>query len=283
MKNTCALLVLLVLLAAPVTVRAEPFPLPGLPTPETLERMRPALGLSSEQESRVSAVLAAAREQAAPAEATLRERHAALQEALRDPAATADAAGGLLARVLEAEAAVKQQRLRTLFALRDILTPEQRGRAARLAASKPVAEQGDLESRVRAKAARLRAAVEALGEGPTEGMKRRGEPIQEMIREGRLEAADEALDALIADVGIDVVDDPDAEPDFQGQDPGDTSIGGLEARLEAVKERAREVVSIPTMRRLIKARDALEEAKGAQDATAAGRILTFAEKELAAK
>jgi Spy/CpxP family protein refolding chaperone len=271
------------LLAAPVPVRAEPFPPPGLPTPETLERIRPALGLSSDQEARMSAVLAAAREQGAPAEATVRERHKALQQALRDPAATADAAGELLARVLEAEGAVKQHQLRTLFALRDILTPEQRGKAAQLAASKPVAEQGDLESRVRAKTTRLRAAVEALGEGPTEGMKRRGEPIQELIREGRWEAADKALDTLIADGGIDAADEPDVDPAFALEDAGDTSIDGLRARLEAVKERAREVVSIPTMRRLMKARDALEQAKAAEDATAAGRILTFAEKALAGR
>jgi len=280
MKHLFTLLAI-ALLAASVPVRAEPFPPPGLPTPETLEQIRPALGLSSDQEARMSAVLAAAREQGVPAEATMRERHKALQQALRDPAATADAAGELLARVLEAEGVVKQHQLRTLFALRDILTPEQRGKVAHLAASKPVAEQGDLESRVRAKTTRLRAAVEALGEGPTEGMKRRGEPIQELIRAGRWEAADKALDTLIADSGIDAADEPDVDPAFEREDAGDTSIDGLRARLDAVKERAREVVSIPTMRRLMKARDALERAKAAEDAVAAGRILTFAEKALA--
>lgn len=268
---------------AMVPVHAEPFPSVGLPTPELIQKLKPQLSLTPEQESRMSAVLREAKEKGAPAEATLRERQKALQEMLRSPSGTADAASDLLVQILEVEGDLKQLHLRTLFALRDMLTPDQRQKALELAASKPVAQQGDLESRVRAKVARLQAAVQSLGEGPTEGMKKRGEPIQAMIQEGNWQAADAALDSLVADAGLDELDKNTGAPDFASYDPGDTAVDALRQRLESVKDRARELVSIPVMRRLMKARDALEQAKASQDATAAGRILTFAEKELTGK
>lgn len=269
---------LLVVMMLAAVGRAEPFPTGALLTPEMIQRIKPALGLTPDQEARMAELLREAREQGEPAAATLRTK----QQALRDPAVTAETAGDLLTEVLELEGDMKHLQLRTLFALRGLLTTEQREQALRLSAQ-AAAGTGDLESRVRAKVARLQAAVQALGEAPTEGMKRRGEPIQALVRDGDWQAADAALDRLIADAGLDAPPEAGELPDLSGYDPGDTGLDGLRDRLEAVKQRARDIVSIPTMRRLLAARDALEAARAAQDATAVGRILTFAERELAGK
>jgi len=284
MKHRAAI-VAIALIAAPATppVRAEPFPAAGVLTPGMLEKIKSQLGLTTDQEARMSAILRDAEEKGSPAAATLRERHEELRQKLLDPAATAAAADDLLSQVLELEGTLKRLQVRTLFTACEMLTPEQRRQALQLAFSKPIAEPGDLESRVRAKVARLQSAVRTLGVDPTEGMKRRGEPIQAMIQEGDWRAADAALDTLIVDAGLDAPDEPVTAEDFSGHAPGDNGFDALMARLESVKERAQEVVSIPSMRRLLQARDALNEAKAAQDTVAAGRILTFAEKELAGK
>lgn len=268
-------------LAAPLS--AQPFPTPELLTPELIQRLKPALELTPAQEAKMSAVLAEAREKGEPAAASMKERQRALQQMLRDPSSTADAAGALLTQVLASEGEVKQLQLRTLFALRDILTPEQRTKALQLNLSKPVAEHADLERSVRAKAGRLQAAVQSLGVGPTKAMTTRGHAIEALIRDGHWQAANTALDALIAEAGIDATDETANAPDFATHEPGETSVEGLKTRLESLKDRAQELVSIPKLRRLLKAKDALEAAKAAEDATALGRILTYGEKVLEGK
>ena len=45
--------------------------------------------------------------------------------------------------------------------------------------------------------------------------------------------------------------------------------------------KAQRVASIPLLRKLVKAKTALESAVDSQDATAAGRVLTWLEKQLA--
>lgn len=130
---------------------------------------------------------------------------------------------------------------------------------------------------------RIKPSLALTPDPPTEGMQRRGEPIQALVRDGDWRAADAALDRLIDDEGLDAPPEAGELPDLPGYDPGDTGLDGLRDRLEALKQRAGDVVSIPTMRRLLEARDALEAARAAQDATAVGRILTFAERELAGK
>jgi len=278
-----AAIVALALIAVPATapVRAEAFPTAGVLTPGMIEKLKSHLGLTNDQEAKMLAVLKDAKEKGSPAEAALRERHNELRLMLLDPAATAAAADELLSQVLEVEGKLKRLQVRTLFAACEMLTPEQRHQALQLAFSKPIAGPDDLESQVRAKVARLQAAVRTLGADPTEGMKKRGEPIHAMIQAGDWRAADAALEMLIVDAGLDAPDEPATAEDFSSQAPGDTSLDALMARLESVKERAQEVVSIPTMRRLLQARDALNEAKASQNAVAAGRILTFAEQELA--
>jgi hypothetical protein len=182
--------------------------------------------------------------------------------------------------VLASEGEVKQLQLRTLIALRDVLTPEQQKKAAKLSLSKAVVQSTDLETSVKAKANKLRAAVDAIAEKPTEAMAYRGEEIETMIKNGDWASADAALDVLIKDSGINEPEEASAAPDFSTFEPGDTNLDALQSRFETVKERAQEIISIPIMRRMLKAKEAFETAKAAQDAEAVGRILTFAEKEL---
>jgi hypothetical protein len=201
---------------------------------------------------------------------------------LRQPETTADSASGQLSKVLESEAAIKQLQLRTLIALRDVLTPEQQKKAQSLSIPK-LAVKTDLESQVKAKADKLKAAVDALGEHPTEAMKYRGEEIMNLIKSGDLKAADAALDKLIVDSGVNEPEEKSAAPDFSTFETGDTNLDALGTRFEAVKEGAQEIVSIPLMRQFLKAKEAFEAAKAAEDAAAVGRVLTWAEQQLAKK
>ena len=101
-----------------------------------------------------------------------------------------------------------------------------------------------------------------------------------MIKNGDWTSADAALDSLIKDSGVNEPEEASAAPDFSTFEPGVTNLDALQSRFETVKERAQEIISIPVMRRMLKAKEAFETAKAAQDAEAVGRILTFAEKEL---
>ena len=150
-------------------------------------------------------------------------------------------------------------------------------------ASQLDALKADLQTAVMAKANKLRAVVDALGEKPTEAMAYRGQEIETMIKNGDWTSADAALDSLIKDSGVNEPEEASAAPDFSTFEPGDTNLDALQSRFESVKERAQDIVSIPVMRRMLKAKEAFETAKAAQDATAVGRILTFAEKELEKK
>lgn len=252
----------------------------GLITPELIQQVKPELELTAEQESKMTAIVTEARTKGEPVESALKEQRQTLNQMMREPTTTADAASAALAKLLASEGEVKQIQLRTLIALRDLMTPEQQKKAMKLSLSKAVAAKTDLESQVKAKANKLRAAVEAIAEKPTEAMAYRGAEIEKMIKEGDWTSADAALDKLITDSGLNEPEEASAAPDFSTFDPGDTSLDALQSRFESVKERAQEIISIPVMRRMLKAKDAFETAKAAQDATAVGRILTFAEKEL---
>jgi Spy/CpxP family protein refolding chaperone len=253
----------------------------GLLSPEVIQQIKPELGLTSAQESKLTALIAEAREKGAKTEAALKEQQKMFQHLLRDPSTKVETASELLGRVLACEAEVKQLHLRTLLAMRDVLTPEQQKKAVKLSlVSKSVRASNDLQATVKAKAGKLRAAVDALGEKPTEAMAYRGQEIEKMIQSGDWASADAALDALIKDSGVNEPEQAGAVPDFSTFDPGDTSPDALRSRFESVKERAQEIISIPRMRRMLKAKEAFDAAKAAQDVTAIGRILTFAEKEL---
>lgn len=252
----------------------------GLLSPEIIQKIKPELELTAEQESKMTAIVSEAREKGSSAESALKEQQKTLHQMLREPSTTADAASAVLTKVLASEGEVKQLQLRTLIALRDVLTPEQQKKAAKLSLSKAVVQSSDLEASVKAKANKLRAAVDALGEKPTEAMAYRGQEIETMIKNGDWTSADAALDSLIKDSGVNEPEEASAAPDFSAFEPGDTNLDALQSRFETVKERAQEIISIPVMRRMLKAKEAFESAKAAQDAEAVGRILTFAEKEL---
>lgn len=252
----------------------------GLLSPEIIQKIKPELELTAEQESKMTAIVSEAREKGSSVESAFKEQQKTLHQMLRDPSTTADAASAVLTKVLASEGEVKQLQLRTLIALRDVLTPEQQKKAAKLSLSKAVAQSTDLEASVKAKANKLRAAVDAIAEKPTEAMAYRGQEIETMIKNGDWTSADAALDVLIQDSGINEPEEASAAPDFANFEPGDTNLHALQSRFEAVKERAQEIISIPVMRRMLKAKEAFETAKAAQDAEAVGRILTFAEKEL---
>jgi Spy/CpxP family protein refolding chaperone len=252
----------------------------GLLSPEIIQKIKPELELTAEQESKMTAIVSEAREKGSSVESAFKEQQKTLHQMLRDPSTTADAASAVLTKVLASEGEVKQLQLRTLIALRDVLTPEQQKKAAKLSLSKAVVQSTDLETSVKAKANKLRAAVDAIAEKPTEAMAYRGQEIETMIKNGDWTSADAALDVLIKDSGINEPEEASAAPDFANFEPGDTNLHALQSRFEAVKERAQEIISIPVMRRMLKAKEAFETAKAAQDAEAVGRILTFAEKEL---
>lgn len=251
----------------------------GLIHPDVIEQIKPELGLTPAQESGMATVVADARAQAGPLEQQLREQEQSLHEMLRQPELTADDAGAQLAKVLSAEAAIKQLQLRTLLALRNVLTPDQQKKAQTLGPPAMAAKSG-LEAQVAAKAGRLRAAVEALGEKPTEAMAARGAEIEQLMKSGDLKAADSALDKLMADAHADEPYNSGSEPDFSQFEPGDTSLDALRERFSSVESGAQQILSIPLFRHFMKARDAFESAKASEDAVAVGRVLTWAEQQL---
>lgn len=270
----------LLLTAATAFAAPEDLLKAGLLSPEIIQKIKPELELTAEQESKMTAIVSEAREKGSSVESAFKEQQKTLHQMLRDPSTTADAASAVLTKVLASEGEVKQLQLRTLIALRDVLTPAQQKKAAKLSLSKAVVQSSDLEASVKAKANKLRAAVDALMEKPTEAMAYRGGEIETMIKNGDWTSADAALDSLIKDSGVNEPEEASAAPDFSAFEPGDTNLDALQSRFETVKERAQEIISIPVMRRMLKAKEAFETAKAAQDAEAVGRILTFAEKEL---
>ena len=274
------LVLTLILTAATAFATPEDLLKAGLLSPEIIQKIKPELELTAEQESKMTAIVSEAREKGSSVESAFKEQQKTLHQMLREPSTTADAASAVLTKVLASEGEVKQLQLRTLIALRDVLTPEQQKKAAKLSLSKAVVQSSDLEASVKAKANKLRAAVDALMEKPTEAMAYRGGEIETMIKNGDWTSADAALDSLIKDSGVNEPEEASAAPDFSTFEPGDTNLDALQSRFETVKERAQEIISIPVMRRMLKAKEAFEAAKAAQDAEAVGRILTFAEKEL---
>jgi len=233
----------------------------GLFKPEVMQQIKSKLQLTADQESKMSAIIAQAREKSQGAETALKEQQQALHGMLRVPETTADTASAQLTKVLETEATLKQIQLRTLIALRDVLTPEQQKKAQTLGAPK-VAADNVTESQIMAKANKLRAAIEHL------------------MKNGDLSGADSALDKLIADSGVDDLEKKSAAPDFSKYETGNTDIEALKQRVEAVRSDAESTVSIPLLRQFLNAKEAIEAAKAANDTATIGRILTWVEKSL---
>ncbi len=250
----------------------------GLVTPETITTFKSELGLSAEQEEKMQSIVTAARSEGESLEQTVREQQKALNELLRNRETTVDAASAALTRLLEAETPVKQLQLRALIQLRDVLTPEQQKEAVRLAPGR-VAKSDGIEMRVKQKAEKLRAAVEALGIKPTNAMSERGAEIEGLMRAGDWKTADAALDKLTQESGA---DEPEAtvELDFAKFDPGNVDLEVLKERYQTVQDKGQSVISIPLVRQFLKAKEVLEAAKESQDAEKVGRILTWAEQQL---
>ncbi|MBL9155295.1 MAG: periplasmic heavy metal sensor [Verrucomicrobiales bacterium] len=279
-----AILASLILLTAALpaaranTIGAADLARAGLVSPDIIVQYSSELGLTEEQKSRITTLHDEATAAAAPLEATVKEKQAALEALVKDDATTPEAADAALKELLDAEAAVKSLQIRTLIALRSELNADQRTEAIRLARAESL-EKMPLEARVQEKARRLRAAFDEIGIEPPAALKEKGAAIEAQLTAGDLAAADQALDGLIAETGLlDPV--PDAPADFAEQDPGATDLDTLKSRLETVETRAREVTRLPILRQLLKAKDALEAAKAAEDPIQVGRILTWAESVL---
>lgn len=271
---------ILVLLSATVLAFAGPeaWLQGGLVTPETIASLKTELELTPEQEEKMQSIVTAARSEGEPLEAAVREQQKAFNELLRNRESNVEAASAALTRLLEAEAPVKQLQLRALIQLRDVLTTEQQKQAIKLAPGR-VAKNDGIEQRVRQKAEKLRAAVESLGVKPTNAMSERGAEIEALIRAGDWKTADGAIDKLTQDSGADETEST-TEPDFTQFEPGNTDLEVLKERYQTVQDKGQSLISIPLVRQFLKAKEAFEAAKEAQDAEKVGRILTWAEKQL---
>jgi Spy/CpxP family protein refolding chaperone len=250
----------------------------GLVTPETITSLKSELDLTAEQEEKMHSIVTAARSEGEPLEKAVREQQKVLNDLLRNRETTTDSASAALTKLLEAEAPVKQLQLRALIQLRDVLTPEQQKNAVKLAPGR-VAKNDGIELRVKQKAEKLRAAVESLGVKPTNAMSERGAEIEAMIRAGDWKTADAAIDKLSQESGA---DEPEttAELDFAQFEPGNVDLEVLKERYQTVQDKGQSVISIPMVRQFLKAKEAFEAAKEAQDAEKIGRILTWAEQQL---
>ncbi len=251
----------------------------GLIMPETIATLKSELELTADQESKMQAVVSEARATAEPLEQAVKEQQKAFNDTLRNREKSADAASAALTHLLESEAPVKQLQLRTLIQLRDLMTPEQQKKAMTLALRKNV-NNSDLESRVKTKAEKLRASVDSLGIKATQAMTERGGEIESMIRGGEWVQAEQALDKLIIESGA---NDPESTEalDFSKYETGNVDLEVLRQRLDDVQANAQSIISLPLIRQFIKAKEALEQAKSAQDAELVGRILTWGEGKLA--
>ena len=254
----------------------------GLLHPDMIASVRDELALTDEQQSKLNSQLSEARAQAGPLEQAVKEQQKALGHLLQDRSTTADVAAAQLAKLIEAEAAVKQLQLRALIGLRDVLTLEQLDKAKKLGPPKLAAGSGggDLESKVKEKAGKLRAAVEALGVPPTEAMKYRGGEIETLIKSGQYADANAKLDELIADSHFKELEAKVETVDFSKFEPGSTDLETLRERYEHLQVAGQEIISLPLLRELLQAKTAFEAAKEAQDAEKVGRILTYVEGKL---
>jgi Spy/CpxP family protein refolding chaperone len=251
----------------------------GLLHPDMIASVREKLALTEEQQTKLNSQLSEARAQAEPLEQAVQEQKKALGQLLQEPSTSSDVAAAQLTKLLDAEAAVKQLQLRALIGVRDVLTPEQLVLVKKLGPPK-MAERGGLEVKVKEKAGKLRAAVEAIGVPPTEAMKYRGEEIEKLIKSGNFTDANAKLDELIEDSHFKEMEAEVEKVDFAKFEPGNTDLETLRERYESVQGAGQEIISLPLLRELVQAKTAFEAAKEAQDAEKVGRILTYVESKL---
>lgn len=275
-KLLCCLLLTVASLPA---AQVEDWLKSGLLHPDLIASMREKLALTEEQQTKLNSQLSDARAQAEPLEQAVQEQKKALNQLLQDPSTSADVAAAQLTKLLDAEAAIKQLQLRTLIGVRDVLTPEQLAQVKKLGPPK-LAASGGLEAKVKEKAGKLRAAVDAIGVPPTEAMKYRGEEIEKLIKSGQFAEANKELDELMEDSHFKELEAEVEKVDFAKFEPGSTDVETLRERFESVQVAGQEIISLPLLRELVQAKTAFETAKEAQDADKVGRILTYVEGKL---
>ncbi len=251
----------------------------GLIMPETIANLRAELELTSDQETKMLAIVNEAKAAAEPLEAAVKQALKTFNAALKNRETSAAAAESALTQLLKTEAPVKQLQLRTLIQLRDSMTPEQQKKAMQLSSSKLV-KKIDLAPSVRAKAEKLKVAVDSLGIKATQAMTKREAEIEVLIRQGKWAMADEELEKLTQESGVDKPESTEL-PDFTQEQPGNVDVEVLKQRLADVQAKAETIISLPLIRQFIQAKKALEEAKEEQDAERVGRILTWGERQLA--
>jgi Spy/CpxP family protein refolding chaperone len=274
-----SILVTLSLFALTATVTRATGPLdwlkPDALSSERVERLKTDLSLTSEQESRLQSLLAEGRTAMNDLTAKIRQAQQVFDTLMRRAETPAEKGVAALKTLIAAEAAAKEQQLRTILAVRNMLTPEQQRKAMAGMGGK-----GIEATPFAAKAARVKSVVEALGVPPTEALKEAGAGIEALVSEGKLTEAEATLDKFIIESKADEPDDA-AEPDFNNEEPGATDPDALRQRRDDIMGKAQRVTSIPLLRKLIQAKIALEGAVDSQDAQSAGRVLTWAEKQLA--
>jgi hypothetical protein len=244
----------------------------GLTPPEAILRHFDELQLPEEQKKKLTEVYEAAKMQSESLEADIAKQRALLEAAVSNAASTVEESEAALNALLEAEAAVKRLQLRTIVGMNQILDATQRSQAIALAK-----RDAELQPVIEGKIAKIKSAIAALGFEPSQAIQERGQAIEHLLANGQTEAANQALDAAISDLGLD--EDPAAigKIDFTSFEPGDTDPGSLERRFHAVDRQVQSVLKLATLRQFMQAHDALEAAKQAEDAMAAGRVLTWAE------
>jgi hypothetical protein len=277
MKTSILVTLLFFALATTITRAAGPLDWLKLDAlaPERVEKLKAELSLSPEQESRVQTLLAEGRAAINDLMNKIQREQQAFDTLMREADTPAEEGLAALRTLIAAESAAKEQQLRTILAVRDLLTPEQQRKAMTGMSGK-----GIESTPFAAKAARVKAVVDSLGVPPTDALKEAGSGIEALVSEGKLAEAEAALDKFILESMADEPDDG-VEPDFNSEDPGATDSDTLRQRRDKVGNKAKSVISIPLLRKLVKAKTALESAVDSQDALAAGRVLTWAEKQLA--
>lgn len=269
--------ILILLAALPVWSHAGPMVPPaelhrlGITPPEAIARHLDQLSLSAEQKTKVTEILETARTESPNLDAAIREHREELEATITNTPASLEAAEALLNELLHAENEAKRLQLRTILGLHNTLTPEQRVKAIEFAR-----QDAELQPIIQAKMERIKAAVDALGHEPPRALEARGKAISILLEEGDPAEANRALDAAIADLGLDDTSAP-VPVDFSQFDPGNIDLPVLEQRYHAVEEKLQGVLRLSTLRQMILAHESLEQAKATQDATAVGRILTWAE------
>lgn len=257
----------------------------GLLQPDLVASVSEELALSPEQQEKLNQLLEAARAEAVPLEKAVKKQKVGLNQVLQDYQSSYEQASAQLTKLIEEEARLKQLQLRVLLEIRSVLTVEQVEKAKRLGAPKLASQVGGREGRgsvkmpakLGEKLNQLKTAAEGLGVPPTQALQQRGDEITALVKKGDMQAAEAAADRLLEDSHLKELTTEPVEVDFSKYEPGVTDVATLQQRFESVKTASQKVVSLVMIRDLLKAKEAFEKAKEAQDAEQVGRILTYVE------